>query len=352
MIRSVQKLAQELGRPPYRYEFTATGHAFESRIKLLFRNYSKFLEIAGIERHLSSKTILKEEVLLHRYKSLTAKKEQIQGFFRSTLDLTELFDRAGHPKTLKLIAQPDTHVKFVDPMAYTCFLKFLGWYNPDVLMIMGDFADCEGISHWDSQSLEPKRIVPEMKRAREFLKLELKATPKATTRIFLEGNHEHWIDLALNKMPELFEGLGDLGIEISLKTLLALESFGFQLFPLNELVQIGKAHFTHGIYTGGAHAKKHLDVFKANIYYGHLHDTQEHNQTSMEGHMESSSLGCLCRLDAKFLKGKPNNWVHSFGVFEFFPDGTYTFIKPKIINGRLSFNGEVFEGDPRMIEGI
>jgi hypothetical protein len=160
----------------------------------------------------------------------------------------------------------------------------------------------------------------------------------------LEGNHERWITNAFTEMPELFDGLAELDIEINLKTLLGLPKFGYDLFPLNDLVQIGRAHFTHGIYTTMHHAKKHLDTFKASIYYGHLHDNQEHNQTSVEGPMEAVCLGCLCRKDAKFLKGKPNNWVHSHGVYEFFPDGSYTFVKPRINGGRMAYNGQVFAG--------
>ena len=133
-----------------------------------------------------------------------------------------------------------------------------------------------------------------------------------------------------------------MAIEISIKSLLGLPKFGYDLFPLNEIVQIGKAHFTHGLYIATHHAKSHLDKLKVNIFYGHLHDTQETNQTSMDGNIEASSLGCLARLDAKFLKGKPNNWVHAHGVFEFFPDGSFNWYKVKILNGRSTFNGRVF----------
>lgn len=282
------------------------------------------------------------EKLIRQYTSLCAKVEKIQGFYRHVTDLKELFARAGNPPSLKISAQPDTHVKYMDKAAVDCYLKFLAWYEPHVHIIMGDFVDCEGLSHWDAEDLAPRRIVPEMKSARDLLTRILEATPKCSTRIYLEGNHEHWISKALLDMPELFEGLAELDIDISLKSLLALEKFGYELFPMNHLVQIGRAHFTHGIYAGTNHAKKHIDVFKANIYYGHLHDCQESGQTSVDGPMEASSLGCLCKLDAKFLKGRPNNWVHAHGIFEFFPDGTYTFMKPKIIDGKMSFNGRVF----------
>lgn len=349
-IALIRKMTEELGRPPRLIEFNSAGGNRYWIDKLFNGSFQKLLIAAGVvsgkegepEDRLGP---LREAKLLKHYKQICSKREQIQGFFRSTLNLEELFERAGNPETLKVSAQPDTHVKYKDVSAVNCYTKFLDWYRPHVHLIMGDFVDCEGISHWPTESLEPRRLIPEMKEARLLLETILQATPETTTRLYLKGNHEHWIEQALANMPELFDGLEDLGIEISLKKLLNLEKYGYELFPLNELLQIGQAHFTHGIYTGIHHAKKHLDTFKTNIYYGHLHDSQSFNATGIEGAMEAATLGCLCRLDAKFLKGKPNNWAHGHGAFEFFRDGSYVRYQVPIINGRSSFGGIVFDGN-------
>lgn len=343
LIVKVQELARTLGRPPSRAEFCAQMPKSRGSIIEHFKTYTSMLEAAALVK--KEMPIAQERSFLAKYKSLCLRKEQIQGFFRHTLDLNEMFRRAGNPRSLKMVAQPDTHAKFMDIPAINALIKFLHWYNPDVYGILGDLSDCEGLSHWPTSDLEPRRIVPEMKTTRLLLDRISVATPKAHTRFFCTGNHEDWIFQAMGRMPEMFEGLEDLGIEISPEKLMGLDKHGYEIFPLNHLVKIGNAHFTHGIFTGTHHAKKHLDTFKASIYYGHLHDLQEHNQTSMDGHMEAVSLGCLCRLDAKFLKGRPNNWVHAFGVFEFFPDGTYTFFKPRILNGKFSMHGQVFDGN-------
>jgi predicted phosphodiesterase len=352
LIQKVKELAIELGRTPVYIEFTNMHKSAEYNMKKAYgpKSYTKLLEDAGLTKNqlLPQKKISllhkDEQKLIREYTKICSKREQIQGFFKNTLDLAELFTRAGNPPVLKVSAQPDTHTKFRDIPAVNSYLKFLNYYQPDVHIIMGDFVDCEGLSHWPQQDLEPRRIVPEMKEARQLLQQLVTATEKCSTRIFITGNHENWIDQSLARMPELFEGLEDLGLEINLKKLLNLEKLGYEVFSLNELVQIGHAYFTHGIYTSGTHSKKHLDVFKTNIFYGHMHDTQSFNQTSVAGPMDAQSLGCLCRLDAKFLKGRPNNWSHAHGIFEFFPDGTFTYIVPKIINGKMSYNGIVFDG--------
>lgn len=340
LVSRIKELAVELQRTPTKRDMWDAGIS-DHKIRSL-GGASVLTKAAGLDPPTTSPKENYQAKLLRKYKSLCAKREQIQGHFRSTLDLKEMFDRAGNPPVLKVSVQPDTHAKFVDRKAFDSYLRFLKYYEPHAHIILGDFVDCEGLSHWPQDDLEPRRIVPEMKQARGLLQELVDATPKCTTRIFLEGNHENWISQAFTKMPELFDGLAELDIEISIKSLLGLPKFGYDLFPLNEIVQIGKAHFTHGLYTATHHAKSHLDKLKVNIFYGHLHDTQETNQTSMDGNIEASSLGCLARLDAKFLKGKPNNWVHAHGVFEFFPDGSFNWYKVKILNGRSTFNGRVF----------
>lgn len=347
LIVAVKELHAELGRSPKRDEFVAKAKIANPvhQLNLHFQgSFLKLLTAAGLDKITVDKKKSRDEKLLKKYVALCAKTEKIQGFFRQTLNLDELFERAGNPEVLKLSAQPDTHGKYRDEKAYRCYLKFLEYYKPDIHMIMGDYADCEGLSHWPESSLEPRRIVPEMKLIREMLAETVAATPSCSTRIFLKGNHEDWIDQALTKFPELFDGLAELDIEISVKSLMALEKFGYQLFPMNHLVQIGKAHYTHGWYLGSGHARKHLAQLGCNLFYGHAHDMDEANDTNIHGSIEAASLGCLSRLDAKFLKGKKNNWCHAHGTFEFFRDGTYFFNKHRIFDGKMSYNGRVFEG--------
>ena len=346
LIKSYLDLKIKNGTSPTRAQFEANVKGGKYRIEKHFGTYAKLIEAATQEHNvIKDSKIESAEKLIKKYEKLCAKTEKIQGFFVHTLDLAEMFKRAGNPASLKMVAQPDTHVKFRDIPAVNCFIKFCKYFLPDVHMIMGDFIDCEGISHWPADNLEPRRLIPEIKEARVLLAEIVAATPTATSRIYLEGNHENWIEQAFTRMPELFDGLADLDLDITLSKLLSLDKIGYELYPMNHLVKIGKAHYTHGVYAGNGHAKKHLSTFKTNIYYGHVHDDQQHNETSMDGNTEASALGTLSRLDAKFLKGKPNNWVHTFGVFEFFPDGSYNFYKPKINNGRMSFNGHVFDGN-------
>lgn len=335
VVSAIKSLALELGRAPTRDEFRERTK-LERKMKSAFGGYSVALKAAGFEEAALGKSPKQKKKFVY-------KPEKIQGFFRHEIDLQQLFKDAKNPQVLKFIVQPDTHVPYHDEAAVQAMLDFATEYRPHGWIVLGDFADCEGISHWPASDEKPRRLVPEILEARKLLQRINAASPDCVARYYLAGNHEAWITQALvAKIPELLDGLSDLGIDLSLKSILGLDALGWDLFPQNHLLKIGKAHFTHGLYTGGAHAKKHLNVFKANIFYGHLHDCQSHNETSIDGHIEAASLGCLAKLDAKFLRGQPNNWVHAFSTFEIRRDGKFSWNLHRIFDGQFSWGGHLF----------
>lgn len=336
LISKLKLMASELGRTPSRDEYAASNSQNEYR--KAYRSYTAFLEAAGLGATQDSKNSKKP----HKFKF---RKSQIESFMIHEIDFQEIFKKAEvqPTQTLRVVAMPDTHVKHRDKKSIKAFLEFIEWYQPHVFIIMGDFIDAEDISHWEPQGLEPRQFIPEIKEARELLGEICKRLRSCILKIFITGNHEDWIDQAMAaKMPEFFNGLDELNLMPDLKSLLDLDNFGFDLIPINHFLKIGKAHYTHGLYVGPNHQKKHLDTVKGNIYYGHTHDMMNLHQPTINGSIEAASLGCLCKLDGKFMKGKPNNWTHGFGIFEFFSDGSYTNILIKMFNGRFSYMGIQF----------
>lgn len=331
ILSELERLHQLLGRPPKRDDLAFKSNLSRLDIEKVFGTFTAALKAAGLDR-VNKKNIKLKYV-----------KPSLTGFNVHELDLEKLFQDYGNPESIKLVAQPDTHVKNMDERAFSCYLEFLHWYQPHIDLMLGDFIDADGLSHWPSDSLNPKRIVPELLRARDLLKYKVSLTPETKARIFICGNHEDWVRQALLKMPELFQDLPDLGIDISVQSLLDLKNYGYDFIPLNHIFKVGLANFTHGCYTPQNHARKHIEVFKCNIYYGHLHDTQSCTVQSVFGPLHAQSLACLCKLDAPFLKSRPNNWEHGFGVFEFFRDGSYVMHVQQIKNGLTIFNGKVFK---------
>lgn len=283
------------------------------------------------------------------YKKFIGREAKLANFRCHTTTIKELFHIAKLRTNdiFKLLVMPDAHIEEHDSYALNAFCKFAQYYKPHGIVNLGDFMEMDAVTHWPAPDARPRRLVPQIAVARGLLaSIDEACGKQCTFKRFLIGNHEDWLDQYLvGKIPEVLYDLEQLGVNLNFQELLGLPEFGYKTIPLNEILRIGEhCHFIHGYYTQKHHAAKHLEVFGVNVYYGHLHDVQQHSTVSVNGVHEAMSLGCLRDLNAEFLKGKPNNWSHAFGIFEFTADGYYTRYIPTIIDGKFSFNGKFFDG--------
>jgi len=245
-----------------------------------------------------------------------------------------------------MVVMPDTHFPDHDQRTVSALLQFMGDYQPDVFLQIGDFWEMNPVSHWDSQRNSVEKLIKDIKGGRELFQQLLDAGGNVSSSFFTMGNHEYWLDQFLDhKIPDVVKEMSSLGVDLTTANLLGLEDQGVSVIPYNEILKIGHAHFTHGFYTGKYHASKHVAVIGGNIYYGHLESVQTHTETSIRGLKEGSSLGTMREFaKASFLRKKPVNWSHGFGIFEFRHDGSYTRYIPIIIEGEFSYNGVLYEG--------
>lgn len=333
VVSAIKLVAQELGKIPTRDEFDKHKDGLsKGTVDKAFGLWTEAVKAAGVGKIRSSSKEPKFKYI----------KSQIESFHVHELPFPAVF-KPGKD-FVEMILMPDTHCKHRDEKAVQCFLKCLEASDADVLVILGDFLDAVGISHWPVESLEPRRLIPEVIEGRELIKAIVSRMRPDSTRVFLEGNHENWISQAMvAKLPELFDGLEELDLLPDLAKLLDLEAFGFSLIPMNHFLKIDRLYFTHGLYTGAGHPAKHLKALKANIFYGHMHDDFSTSETGIGGTYEAASCGCLCRLDAPFMKGKPTNWQHGFRRIRLYKDGTYLTEQVRIKDGRALFMGKVIE---------
>lgn len=175
---------------------------------------------------------------------------------------------------VRFAAIPDCHIPYHDKKALNCALKVLDWYKPEVVVVLGDFLDMAPVSHWLKNKRKTKEgmsLAKDYAKANEVLDRLLKPWVKEFT--YLEGNHEDWINDALEESPE-FAGLIELSVGLRFKERRA-GGLKINQFPYGKCWNLGKLWFTHGTYTGVNHAKKHVDAFERNIVYGHL-DRKSH----------------------------------------------------------------------------
>lgn len=331
-------------------DLSVKKQAYATRTDMMSKGISRDM----IRHHFGSVSKLIHESKLDLFVLKDAKTEVsyrkpiLQNFNVKDGGLAKMFKECGLGKddVLKVIVQPDTHSPDYDAPAIDAVCAFLEDYKPHAYINLGDFIENEPSSHWPSASAKARRLVPELLISKGLMEMIIASCGKQLKhKFFLVGNHEDWTDQLLTaKIPEIYDSIDKLGVDLSIENLLGLKKMGFTVIGINDILRIGHAHFIHGYYTGANHAKKHAETFGVNVYYGHLHDTQSHTMVSVEGVREAASLGCLRTLNAPFLKGKPNNWSHSISAFEFRASGEYTRMTMTIINGVFSYNGKLYDG--------
>ena len=238
-------------------------------------------------------------------------------------------------KIKKVIVLPDIHLGDEDIRALALAFQIIKDEKPDEVILIGDVLEMEAVSRWPKNSPEVKYLKDEFKKGNAFLDKLQSLTKKVT---YIEGNHSLWVrDYINNKCPELF---GLLDLETGLK----LKERKIELIPHGIPYVVGKKIFIHGLYTGKHHAMKHGEIFGKSITYGHLHSYQSATVVSYDRSIRATCIGCLCKLDKKFLKGKPTNWTHGIQINYFFPDGTFSEYFIEFINYRTVWKDKVYNG--------
>lgn len=257
-------------------------------------------------------------------------------------------------KIEKTILLPDIHHPFHDADSWGAVKKFTRWFQPDRIVLLGDTLEMNSINHWKKERgnvrhFEGLRLLHDYNDViKDILGPLERACPKAE-KVYLGGNHEDWAYQLVDKFPQL-EGIIEPEIAMNLK------ERGWKWIPyLSEdkagnirpgKMKIGKLMVTHGQYTNIYHAAKNARIYDKSICYGHAHDLQMYTKVYEEDPKDyhtAQSLGCLCNKSPSFMKGRPNRWVHAFGVLYTRPDGCYNLYTPIIIGGQFVFAGKLFK---------
>lgn len=234
----------------------------------------------------------------------------------------------------------DIHHEAGKPLvpAFYSILNFLKARRPHFIVLKGDVGEWGMFSpHMKKQRLlkEGLRYKDDCVAIREDIIEPL--IPLADRVEWIMGNHEEWVVKFVEENPEV-EG------QIDLPKDLGLDHYGIHVTPYNEVLSINKLNFAHGWYCNKHHAAKHLDVISDHIFYGHTHDHQSDSKITRTGRNPyiGMSTGCLCNQNPYWLRNRPNNWLHGFGIYEVRGNGEFTPHFIPIIDGVFSYGGEVW----------
>lgn len=253
----------------------------------------------------------------------------------------------------KVVILPDIHYPHQDNPSMNAVMEFVEDWKPDEVILLGDALDVSPLDphqrkKLNARAFEGKRLLRDYEGfIREILEPIEKLCPKAK-KVYMGGNHEEWVYQEIDRNPQL-EGLIEPEITMRLK------HRGWEWIPylvkqasgrtIPGMYKTGKLTWTHGQYTNIYHAAKMANVYDKSVAYGHTHDVQLHTKVHAEDPSDyhtAQSIGCLCNLSPGFMWGRPNRWVHSFGVLEVRETGLYNLYVPIIIDGKFRFDGKTY----------
>lgn len=248
------------------------------------------------------------------------------------------------------IVLADIHTPFEDKKTIRAVERYMADESWDFYVNLGDFMDLACISSFAEKApgtVEGQTVKHDFHYANTFLDRHIQAARKKNKNCrvtFLEGNHEERIERYADRFPKL-RGLTDIADNLGFRE----RGIRFVRCARNgELHREGKAYFHHGQYASVYHARRHVDYYGVPIYYGHTHDIQQFSRV-LHGDDKTicgKSLGCLCTYNMPWLRGRPTNWQHAFGVFWVYPDGYFQEVTVPIFKHRFvgPTNGKVYDG--------
>jgi predicted MPP superfamily phosphohydrolase len=214
--------------------------------------------------------------------------------------------------------------------------------KPDYFILGGDNMDMQSLSHWihdkgESRKLEGKRVKKDYDDFNRDIIDPLNAILKPTCeKHFLEGNHEEWAEQYIDRNPQS-EGFYEVRNNLNIKD--------WKHYRYGEICKIGKMYFIHGTYTNDAHAKKHVNTYEHNIFYGHMHDHQIYTKVTPidnDTHM-GMSIPCCCTTNPDYAKHKPNRWVNGFLIFYVYENEFFQPFPIISVDGKFLFNNVLYK---------
>jgi hypothetical protein len=244
------------------------------------------------------------------------------------------------------VAIPDIHGVSYDRPAVAAICAFIKDFKPEYVFQMGDAIDNTCLMGKVKQQYpnfnedEIKEMDLDYFCANEFFDSIDGVCTVNTKKIYLVGNHEFRSDLILAHHP-CFDKL------LNYKERLRLKDRGWDCSrKYLEPASIGKLHLFHGEYFCENHLKKHVQIYRRNLLYAHLHQI---GQISVPSPMQEiptwvATCGTVSNVNPEWQRSKSNNWELGFAYGFYEPNGDFDVVLKRIIHGKFHAEGRTYCG--------
>lgn len=222
--------------------------------------------------------------------------------------------------------------------------KFAIDFRPDIIILGGDQLNCGPISHWHKGKPrldEGLRLKDEYDLFEENI-LKPNLSYKDTKFVWLQGNHEQWIEDHIRDNPSL------VGL-VEPKEYLKNYNIDFQ--DHGAIYKLGKLYFTHGdtIFKSANYvnpAQVLLSQTRVNIRCGHLHTyfaASDYNTIASKDIHTSIVVPAMCQTEMFYMDKKPNKCLNGFLYGYVLDNGNFTDNVVIAHNNKFIVNGVKYD---------
>ena len=253
------------------------------------------------------------------------------------------------------VACYDLHYPKIHKPTWTAILDFIAKNNDKIagFIFGGDMHDNQEISHHTTGKpllRPPGSYALHTEGFDRFILSPLESIlPADAKKVWIEGNHEFWVNQLIERQPEL-QGT------LERPLLLNLVARGWEVLPLGAGKNLGKLLVVHGEGLTGIgnqasiyHAKRAVESFCCSVLYGHLHSAQSYTKVLPHNTRDKwigYSSPAACSTNPDYLQNRPTAWVNGFVIVELHePEkknsnfNTYPII---VSDGMFSFGGNIY----------
>lgn len=261
---------------------------------------------------------------------------------------TRRLDSAPSSSPWVILSVWDAHFPDVDRPTWEAFLQCVGEYQPDEIVIGGDFADLESASTHGGNP-NPPSVREDIDATRRGLSA-LRRAARSAEISYIEGNHETRLRRKITKqLRELYDVA-----DVDWPSLLRLDEFDIKHYKTCESRPVwrGDLAFVHGASHAKHHAAAMTQIFAPHsVVYGHTHRPQFYSRTYLDRdgrHVRSVAYGMPCAraIHASYMVG-PTGWVNGFGLHRLHETGhTETIVATMDPDGRCRLEGRTYGSEP------
>lgn len=236
------------------------------------------------------------------------------------------------------------HVPFENKKLMDSLLSFISDYKNHIkgFHLIGDFIDMKSLAFQEKDNIPLKGMTLgyEYAKSNELLDRFDVALPNDIEKSYIWGNHEdrHTRLGNMNSISQYIDALP------SPTKALKLKERGYEVKEnwKEDYIQLGKLQLIHGIFCSATPAKKHLNIMKTSVMFGHSHRID----TYYEQDNGAFNIGCLADIDSEGFRYLSRverlNWKNGFGLVHLQSDGSFQADVIHCLNGSFFYGGKKY----------